>query len=164
MKTFNNFFSQCHNDLKEQGYTQLSVKVPESINEAVMKKNYVKLDQLMAQALEPQKGWLSLILLNFTQFSKTEYIISLREAGENEEGIWHDDGSRILAFSLSLTLDEVGGGILEFRKKGSKDSMQIKTPPFGDMIVFKTGHEGYEHKINEVTQGSRLIIAGWCYA
>ena len=107
-------------------------------------------------------------LRKYAEFSEIEFIISIRSSLEypDEDGIWHDDGSRLLAFSLSLTLDHEGveGGRLEIRKRGSETSPSevITTPPFGTMIVFSTGQSGFEHKINRVTSGERIIIAGWC--
>ena len=107
-------------------------------------------------------------LQNYAKFSQIQFIISIRSSLEqpDEDGIWHDDGSRILAFSLSLTLNpsEIEGGILEIRERGEESSKSetLPTPPYGSMIVFATGHLGFEHKINRVIRGERIIIAGWC--
>jgi hypothetical protein len=107
-------------------------------------------------------------LRKYAEFSEIEFIISIRSSLEepDEDGIWHDDGSRVLAFSLSVTLDPDGieGGRLEIRKRGSDtpDSGYLPTPAFGSMIVFATGQQGFEHKINRVIRGERIIIAGWC--
>lgn len=104
------------------------------------------------------------ILNLFTPCKEIEFIISLRSSENDweEDGIWHDDGSRDLAFSLSLTRNIPKGGVLEIKKKDDNFSTYITTPKMGEMIVFKTGKDGYEHKINAVTKGSRLVIAGWC--
>jgi hypothetical protein len=111
-------------------------------------------------------------LRRYERFSEIEFIISIRPSIRSplqeidEDGIWHDDGSRVLAFSLSLTLDHAGleGGRLEIRKRSASpgESAFIATPPFGTMIIFATGHLGFEHKINRVVRGERIIIAGWC--
>ncbi len=105
-------------------------------------------------------------LLEYGHFTTIEFIISIRSSFEfpDEDGIWHDDGSRKFAFSLSLTLEpeQVVGGVLEIRPKGADASHRIPTPKFGKMIVFATGQTGYEHKINRVSEGERIIIAGWC--
>jgi hypothetical protein len=62
-----------------------------------------------------------------------------------------------------LDSDAVKGGRLEMRKRVDADvTHSIPTPPFGTAIVFATGHQGFEHKINRVTDGERIIIAGWC--
>jgi hypothetical protein len=107
-------------------------------------------------------------LLRYEKFSQIEFIISIRSSliEPDDDGIWHDDGSRVLAFSLSLTLEPVviEGGCLEIRRRegSNQESVVIPTPLFGTMIVFATGHRGFEHKINRVIQGERIIIAGWC--
>jgi hypothetical protein len=106
-------------------------------------------------------------LREYARFSEIEFIISIRSSLESpdEDGIWHDDGSRVLAFSLSLTIEhqEIGGGKLEIRRRGSPDACgAIPTPPYGTLIVFATGQSGYEHKIGRVERGERIIIAGWC--
>jgi len=40
-------------------------------------------------------------------FQFCEHIIAIRKAPGDEEGIWHDDGSRSLGFSLSLNLNHI---------------------------------------------------------
>ena len=157
-------YSQCHSDLENLGFCLITIQLPDTIKEAVQKSDWNELDHLVRVECDPL-GVIFETLENFCPVKEIEFIISLREATNDyeEDGIWHDDGSRIMAFSLSLTNIKPQGGILEFRKKGSKESLKIETPDFGQMIIFKTGVDGYEHKINRVTKGSRLIIAGWCY-
>lgn len=156
--------SQCQSDLKTDGYTLLKLALPPSIMDLVIDDKYEELDSHIAK-LTRHDGLIFKAMSNFCDVEEIEFIISLRDSMNEweEDGIWHDDGSRILAFSLSLTLVQVEGGVLEFRKKGSIGTQKIKTPSYGTMIVFKTGVEGYEHKINAVRSGKRLIIAGWCY-
>lgn len=159
----NKYFSKCQDALKIRGHFETKFKLPKVLENYIEEKNYLEIDQVFQNLCAPQ-GALFLYLSQFESFSSMEFMISLREAKNEweEDGIWHDDGSRKLAFSLSLTMSEVEGGILEIRKKGSKNSYNIPTPEYGHMIIFATGRDQYEHKINKVTKGSRLIIAGWC--
>ena len=156
--------SQCQNDLELHGFCTVKVDLNSSIYKAVQEQDYELLDKLI-QVETAKDGQLFSLLSTYCDVDQIEFIISLREAKNEweEDGIWHDDGSRILAFSLSLTLESPEGGVLEFREKGAINSHKIPTPPFGTAIIFKTGAENYEHKINKVTKDKRLIIAGWCY-
>ncbi len=156
--------SKCQNDLLDKGYCLTKIPLPEEVARYVKQKDYNSLDASFLKYTAPD-GFLFEYLKNYLNFHKIEFIISLREATNEWEGdgIWHDDGSRALAFSLSLTLDEVCGGHLGIRKKMEETFTSIPTPEYGTMIIFKTGRDDYEHKIHAVTKGSRLIIAGWCY-
>lgn len=156
--------SQCHNALNKAGFCLKSIHLSNHVKEAVNSKRWNVLDELIRIECNPN-GVIFETLKEFCPVKEIEFIISLREAKNEyeEDGIWHDDGSRIMAFSLSLTNEKPDGGVLEFRRKGEMNSHKISTPDFGDMVIFKTGVDGYEHKINRVTKGSRLIIAGWCY-
>jgi hypothetical protein len=151
--------------LETQGYFKDTLALSESIYSATMSKNYNELDRLFQLETAPG-GYLFNYLLQFTNFDEMEFIISLRESKNEweEDGIWHDDGSRVLAFSLSLTKDinSISGGDLHIRKRGSVKSSVIKPFSFGEIIVFLTGTSGFEHKIHKVEKGERLIIAGWC--
>lgn len=159
----NKFFTKCQDALKNQGYFEINLSLPNEIKTLVEDRNFFELDQKFKR-MTAHNGMIYKTLSEFESFNSIEFIISLRESKNEweEDGIWHDDGSRKLAFSLSLTIDPPEGGILEIRKKGVSQSNKIPTPPFGKMIVFATGFYGYEHKINRVLKGSRLIIAGWC--
>jgi hypothetical protein len=149
------------------GYLISRVELPELIRECVVQRNWRALDQAIAVETAPT-GTIFKQLRNYAEFSEIEFIIAIRSSREepDEDGIWHDDGSRVLAFSLSLTLDHasIEGGRLEIRKRGADPSTAkiLSTPPFGTMIVFATGHQGFEHKIGRVIRGERIIIAGWC--
>ena len=158
-----NFLSRCQSDLIEYGHFLYPVYLEEVVKDYIKYEDYESIDKHFAKETSPD-GEIFKTLLNFCNFNEIEFIISLRSAQNDweEDGIWHDDGSRKLAFSLSLTQVPPEGGVLELRKKGTKISNFLVTPAFGQMIVFKTGTSGYEHKINAVTRGSRLIIAGWC--
>ncbi len=147
----------------------MDLTLPSSIQEQVMKRNWVALDKAIRN--ETVLGGLIFEeLQKYQDFSEIEFIIAIRPSvgstEPDEDGIWHDDGSRVLAFSLSLTLNPLAlqGGILEIRKRSlhPPESESIPTPPFGTLIVFATGYQGFEHKINRVIKGERIIIAGWC--
>lgn len=151
-------------NLETHGHTILKIDLPEFLHEYIANKDFQNLDLYFHEQVK-QSGIIFETLKEFcSNLASIEFIISLRESKNEweEDGIWHDDGSRFLAFSLSLTSIAPKGGILEIRRKGSEDSLKIETPNFGEMIIFKTGVSGYEHKINRVTEGARLIIAGWC--
>ena len=166
LNDFSRKISQCHNALKNQGFCLTTFPLPNELLTYVKERNFSEIDKIFKKLLR-NDGPLFHFLAQFTpdEIEFIEFIISLRESKNEweEDGIWHDDGSRVLAFSLSLTLDEIKGGILEIRKKGELHTSEIPTPKYGDGIIFKTGHESFEHKINKVTDGSRLIIAGWLY-
>lgn len=158
-----NIITQCQDDLREKGYCLQSFKPADDLKSLVQQNNFSRLDEKLNQMTAPE-GELFQKLRDFENFSSIEFILSLREATNawEEDGIWHDDGSRLLAFSLSLTLNPVEGGCLGFREKNSSQPSLIPTPKFGDILIFKTGTHGYEHKIHAVTRGSRLVCAGWC--
>ena len=103
-------------------------------------------------------------LSQFLEFEKLEHIIALRSAPDDEDGIWHDDGSRILGFSLSLNLNpsEIEGGVLSFRPKGSSLSTDFMPLEFAQIVLFLSGTAGFEHMVSAVTKNTRLVIAGWC--
>ena len=154
--------------LHEKGYLLEKISLPSHVLESILSRNWNALDQAMTQ--ETQRGGVIFeALQKWMTFDHIEFIISIRSSllTPDEDGIWHDDGSRLLAFSLSLTLqpDTIEGGVLEIRKRDrlqTYPSHGIPTPPWGTLIVFATGLYGFEHKINRVTQGERIIIAGWC--
>ena len=149
------------------GYRLTQINLPAGIGQKVASRDWVGLDGLMREQTLPG-GAIFEELRKVTDFSEIEFIISIRSSLQepDEDGIWHDDGTRVLAFSLSLTVDpsSIEGGKLEIRERfveGAPSSV-IETPPFGTLIVFATGHQGFEHKINRVIRGERIIIAGWC--
>jgi hypothetical protein len=155
------------NLVASHGYCLLNLNLPSIIQTQVLQRNWNELDQTIR--IETLAGGILFDQLQkFETFSEIEFIISIRSSNEepDDDGIWHDDGSRILAFSLSLTLDcpSLEGGKLEIRRRTRQPgvSQLIPTPPFGTLIVFATGHQGFEHKINRVQKGERIIIAGWC--
>lgn len=150
--------------LYKQGFVILNTKISQEISSFCYEKKWQSLDDTIKE--EVLKGSDLFKTLNyFHPISSIEFIISLRESINDweEDGIWHDDGSRVIAFSLSLTHPEEikEGGVLKVRKKNSEQAIDIPTPGFGEMIIFLTGIHGYEHKIHQVKDGKRLIIAGW---
>lgn len=152
------------NRLFQDGFVSFPLILSENIGLYCHEKKWQSLDDTFLK--ETKKGKPLFELLNFFHpIDSIEFIISLRESKNEweEDGIWHDDGSRQIAFTLSLTHSEEiqEGGILEIKRKEDSLSHSIPTPPFGHIIIFLTGIHGYEHKINKVEKGSRLIIAGW---
>lgn len=151
--------------LFQNGYLIQEFPLDQRIREFASFEKWEDLDREIKNLTGPN-GDLYYFLKRFQDFNEIEFIISLRDS-ENEweeDGIWHDDGSRVFAFSLSLTLspEKITGGALGIRKKGDEKFQEIKTPGFGNIILFLTGKYGFEHKIHRVVKGQRLIIAGWC--
>jgi hypothetical protein len=130
---------------------------------ALEKGNWKVIDDYFLMEAKPE-GVLYKFLSEFLEFESIEHIIAIRQPPEDEDGIWHDDGSRILGFSLSLSQnhDQISGGELRFRPKGQSDFHSITTRPLGQMLLFKTGIYGFEHMVTAVTKGKRVVIAGWC--
>lgn len=144
------------------GYEVRDFPLPESVIVNLRNENWTEVDRQMAELVSPG-GSLFQLLLGYKEFNSIEHIVAIRKSPD-DEGIWHDDGSRKLAFSLSLTEfpSQVTGGNLYFRKKGSPNEVTINPQPLGRLIVFQTGQEGYEHKVGAVVEGQRVICAGWC--
>lgn len=158
---------ELNESIASRGYALVPLPLPPLIREKVLERNWDELDRCM-QRETARDGLIFRELSRYSRFSAIEFIISIRSSLQepDEDGIWHDDGSRILAFSLSLTLDPqaLEGGRLGLRKRDApdEDAELLETPPFGTMIVFATGHHGFEHRIHRVTRGERIIVAGWC--
>jgi len=142
------------------------VVLPDTIKRAVKEQNWNLLDEEFTKLVKPNAPFFNELKHFFPEIKEVEFIISLRSSlNEHEEdGIWHDDGSRVFAFSLGLNLgpEKIKGGKLLLRKKGEESYQELASPKYGECYFFKTGVWGYEHKICQVTQGERLIIAGWC--
>lgn len=151
--------------LQDAGFFLKPLVLPDAVCTHVRARDWKTLDEAIGR--ETRTGGVIFEALRpHARFSEIEFIISIRSSHEfpDDDGIWHDDGSRVLAFSLSLTEnpEAIEGGRLEVRKKGKESALEIPTPPFGTMIVFATGVWGFEHKIGRVARGERIIIAGWC--
>ena len=144
------------------GFEIQDFPLPTSVIISLRSQNWNDLDAQMGQ-LVSSEGALFHFLSSYKEFESIEHIVAIRKAPD-DEGIWHDDGSRKLAFSLSLTEfpSEVEGGSLYFRKKGVEESLEIKPQALGKLIVFQTGQDGYEHRVGAVVKGQRVICAGWC--
>ena len=153
--------------LYKHGFFLTSLELEHGLQKMVLEEDWTSLDSEID--LMCQKG--SLIyeaLEEVTHFESIEHLLSLRQAPD-EDGIWHDDGSRVLAFSLSLNLEpsQIRGGALSIRKKVHKAQYEVPiynigTLPFGTLTIFLTGHDHFEHMTNAVLEGSRLVAAGWC--
>ncbi len=133
--------------------------------EWVKHEKWAVVDQYFLSLTAPE-GELFCYLQNFHSFNKIETMLSIRNS-ENEweeDGIWHDDGSRVFAFSLSLTINAelIEGGNLELRQKNSESAQKIPTPEFGTAILFLTGIHGFEHRTRRVLKGKRVMLVGWC--
>lgn len=155
--------------LASQGCFAAQVALPATIQQRVGQRDWPALDaEIRTETLPGGSIFEALQSYGLANFSQIEFIISIRSSLEypDEDGIWHDDGTRVLAFSLSLTLEPalVEGGRLEIRRRFTESATTavFATPCFGEMIVFATGHQGFEHRITRVTAGERIIIAGWC--
>jgi hypothetical protein len=157
---------RCQNDLNKQGYCITKIQLPDHFLGLVLAQNWEQLDDELNHFFNGPSE-LSRLLGQLVDYETTEHIISIRDGSNawEEDGIWHDDGSRLLAFSLSLTPPgenkNIKGGILEIRKKGSSISHQIAPFDWGEIVIFQTGLDAYEHKINCVKNGRRIIMAGW---
>lgn len=151
--------------LMNTGFHLSYFPLSEEIRNMIKEENWKGLDDVFRDLTSPS-GRLFQFLQNYHDFNSIEYILSIRDAANDweEDGIWHDDGSRIFAFSLSLTENsfEIEGGRLGVKNKHDEKVTLIPTPEFGGIILFLTGIYGFEHKIHQVTKGRRIIIAGWC--
>tara|TARA_Y100000780_G_scaffold155505_1_gene140092 strand:+ start:124301 stop:124783 length:483 start_codon:yes stop_codon:yes gene_type:complete len=154
--------------LKEfkNGFFSDKLTLPEELKEATINKNWGQVDAICERLIVPT-GLLFQYLSPYAGQKRIEFIISIRDSKNEweEDGIWHDDGSRILAFSMGLNLnpDSIEGGQLLLRKKGEQEYSSIPPMEFGEIIVFKTGISNYEHMVKAVTKGHRIVMAGWCY-
>ncbi len=149
--------------LLSQGYIAVQFPLETQVKTFVLEKRWKELDQYFLEISKPG-GQLREFLNEFLDYEKLEHIIAIRTAPLDEEGIWHDDGSRFLGFSLSLNLypETISGGNLFFKKKEEKDSVVFPPQSFGTIILFLSGLFGYEHMVSAVTSGERIVIAGWC--
>jgi hypothetical protein len=148
---------------KQIGCIQLRIELPPEVQHFILEENYKALDECLGDFLK-NDGIIYNALLPLGPINKTEYLIAIRKGEDDDEGIWHDDGSREIAFTLSLVSDlsQLSGGILLFRHKENREKTQaIPTPPYGTLTIIKTGKDGYEHRVQKVTSGKRVICAGW---
>jgi len=150
-------------ELLDSGIIEKTFPLPEVVINYLHSENWQALDQYFLEAEKPH-GLLFEFMKPYLDFTSIEHIIAIRSAPDDEDGIWHDDGSRILGFSLSLTENhqQVTGGELRFRKKGEAEFQSITTRPMGQILIFQTGIYGFEHMVSAVTKSKRIVIAGWC--
>lgn len=141
----------------------MPLSLPSPLQEIVSRREWQKLDKVLSQ-LCSRDGELFKKLKCYHHFDSIEHIIAIRSAPKDEDGIWHDDGSRYMAFSLSLNINplHICGGNLLLRKKGCPEVTTIAPPKFGTLLIFLTGQYGFEHKVEQVTEGERIVAAGWC--
>lgn len=149
--------------LIEKGFVAVDFPIDASILNWLQQENWKELDQYFLD-ISKNNGLLRTFLADFLDFETLEHIIAIRRAPEDEDGIWYDDGSRFLGFSLSLNRDpaRIEGGNLLFKRKDSLDSEIFPPQPLGKMIIFLSGIYGYEHMVSAVSFGERIVIAGWC--
>ncbi len=150
-------------ELTEHGFIKFHLPFPSEFKEVVNTCNWEVVDQLIFKYLS--KGeLLHSVITHYQVFNFSEHIIAIRDAATDEDGIWHDDGSREIAFTWSLNDDDqLEGGELLFRSKSNSSQLEsISPPPRETLIIFLTGKSGFEHKVNQVTKGRRKTIAGWC--
>jgi hypothetical protein len=150
-------------DLFSSGFHLSFIALSDELKQLVRQEDWNKVDDYFKQQTS-KDGQLYRFLKQYHDFESIEFIISIRDSVNEweEDGIWHDDGTRVFAFSLSLTEETIEGGRLGVRRIGEEHFTQIPTPSFGGIIMFLTGIYGFEHKIHQVKKGKRIIIAGWC--
>ena len=149
--------------LLDQGYLLVDLPIEEIVRDLLRKRDWIGLDLYFKN--QCQKGApLHSLLESLLEFNCLEHIIAIRSAPDDEDGIWHDDGSRLLGFSLSLNLDptSIVGGALRFKSKTSSELVEFLPQPFGKIVIFLSGLWGYEHQVGRVDAGERIVIAGWC--
>ncbi|MBC7429352.1 MAG: 2OG-Fe(II) oxygenase [Bacteriovorax sp.] len=150
-------------ELLEHGFVLVDFPIELIVRDFVEQKNWLALDQYFLKISKPD-GILRNFLAEYLDFETLEHIIAIRSAPDDEDGIWHDDGSRFLGFSLSLNLDHTNilGGELRFKKKESAQMEVFHPLAYGKIILFLSGIFGFEHMVSEVTKDQRIVIAGWC--
>lgn len=154
--------TKLYNQLMSEGFLELEFELKPIIKELVISENYLELDQFFKNECQP-KGNLYQFLNAIFPINHLEHIIAVRSSPDDEDGIWHDDGSRHLGFSLSLNIDPatILGGNLEFKLKTNSNAHIFSPRRYGTIIIFLTGQFGYEHKVTRVEVGVRKVIAGW---
>lgn len=153
-------------NLLKVGHQIFNLTLAQAWIDSVKNRNWNLLDQLASTELTDSNSQLSLTFKQFCSYTSIEHIIAIRSSIEDEEGIWHDDGSRSLAFSLSLNFkpSEIKGGHLFMKKfnQPENEAISIETQPFGTLIIFATGQQGWQHRTQQVIGGERIVLAGWC--
>lgn len=149
--------------LKKLGLVSRHFTFSKEIEEAVYQEDWNYLDKKFKQHLEgPSK--IRTYLAEMAQFTSIEHLLALRKPPD-EDGIWHDDGSRTMGFSISLNLNPklIKGGRFQLRMKGKTETLRYIIPgEFGLVTCFLTGKYGLEHRVEAVSEGKRLMLVGWC--
>ncbi|MBC7429107.1 MAG: 2OG-Fe(II) oxygenase [Bacteriovorax sp.] len=150
-------------ELEKYNILEVTYPLPEKIMADLQNENWQAIDQYFLEAGRPG-GTLFEFLRCYLVCDSIEHIIAIRSGPDDEDGIWHDDGSRILGFTISLNLNPelITGGELRFKKKTEQEWQTVSTRKLGKMMLFKTGFYGFEHMVTAVKNGRRIIIAGWC--
>ena len=146
----------------KNGYLVTHLALPERAEEFARSSNWPALDRVMREAIELH---LLPLLKTHKNFETIEHMLALRDGSDpdEEDGIWHDDGSRVLAFSWSLNFfGRPSGGTLGIRPRGTTHEIELGPFDPGTLIIFQTGMDGFEHRTSRVTHGKRLVCAGWC--
>ncbi|MGZ3787215.1 MAG: 2OG-Fe(II) oxygenase [Bacteriovorax sp.] len=149
--------------LKKNGFVVADFPLAPIVLGFLQDENWRGLDQYFLD-ISKDNGQLRNFLADYLDFVTLEHIIAIRRAPDDEEGIWHDDGSRLLGFSLSLNRDPktIVGGELRFKRKESTHTEVFPPLPYGKIVLFLSGIYGFEHMVSAVTKGERIVIAGWC--
>lgn len=149
--------------LRDEGFIVTDFPLDDCVLHFVKTQRWNDLDDYFLKISLPQNS-LHTFLLKYLEFNFLEHIIAIRNATDDEDGIWHDDGSRFLGFSLSLNINpaSIKGGELRFKKKLSEQTNIFTPLPYGTIVLFLSGIYGYEHMVSAVTEGERIVIAGWC--
>lgn len=153
-----------NNGLLEHGFLKSTFPLINEIQPLVIKRDWNALDAYFSTSVRPG-GFLFKKLSDYHKFDSIEHMLAIRNSEDDEDGIWHDDGSRHIAFSLSLVLNPeaiIGGNLLIRRKNDIESLTKITTQPFGTMVIFLTGQYQFEHKIQRVEKGERIVLVGWC--
>ena len=146
----------------KHGHVVTQLALPEGAQAFALAGDWTALDRVMREAIEHR---LVPLLKTHKQFETIEHMLALRDGSdpEEEDGIWHDDGSRVLAFSWSLNFfGSPSGGTLGIRPRGTTDVIELGPFDPGTLVIFQTGIDGFEHRTSRVTHGKRLVCAGWC--
>lgn len=151
---------------EQNAFIETNVVLPDTIKTLVKEQNWPQLDQEFIKLFKKDALLFKHLQSYLPQLRSIEFIINIRDSKNEyeEDGIWHDDGSRELAFSIGLNQasHQIEGGKLFIRKKNSNQHQTIDPPLFGQCYIFKTGIWGFEHKVSAVTNERRIVIAGWC--
>ena len=83
------------------GHLLLQLDLSREILDSARERDFNRLDSLMNEFIQKR---LSPMLSEYKEFNHIEHIISYRRGDDpyEEDGIWHDDGTRVLAFFFSL--------------------------------------------------------------